>query len=439
MIAIKKQQLIWKNLASLGIIQFANVLMPLLSVPIISRIIGPDKFGAINYVAAFVTYFTILIGYGFNLTATRRIAVDPDNQKLRNTVFSEVFYCQAILLFVSVAIFSGLVFTVPNLASDKKLAYVSILFCVSTVLTQNWLFQAMRALSKIAILNLSGKFIYLISVLVIIESEEDYYWQPLALSLSQICVSICSFIWAKKKYQLQLTAFNYSHCIAILKKDKSVFFSIILNSFYTTANIVILGLFQSDKEVGFYSSGQKLIMMAQMMIVLPLSQILYPIIGKSLFEDRKKGIEIIQKLAAPILFTTTLLGISILIIGPFFLPLFYGEEFKKATLGFQILCFIPLLTALNNLMGIQIMINIGMDKIYLKLILFGSIFSIISNIYMANIWGYIGTSLNWTITELIIFILLFTKLKQSNINIFNPIFLKPNYIFQAMSFNKKNI
>ena len=69
-----------KNVFSLSVVQIANYVFPFITVPIVSRIIGPDKFGVLSFASSFVTYFTLLINLGFDLSATRAIAAN------RNTV-----------------------------------------------------------------------------------------------------------------------------------------------------------------------------------------------------------------------------------------------------------------------------------------------------------------------------------------------------------------
>jgi len=417
-----------KNIASLGIVQIANFVMPLISVPIISRIIGPEKFGAISYVAAFVTYFNLFIGYGFNLTAIRKISADPDNLELRNSVFSEVFYCQILLFILSMALFSVFVYTIPDLSADKRLAFFSIIFCISSVLTQNWLFQAMHDLSKIAVLNLSGKVLYIVAVLTIIQSKSDYYWQPLILSITQILVALLSFLWARKKYYLQLISISFKDCIRLLWKEKTVFFSMMLTTFYTTANIIILGFFQSDEQVGFYTAGQRLILVAQTVITLPLAQVFYPIIGRALSDNKENGLLIVQRLVPVVIIVTGLLGFAILLIGPIAFEIFYGEEFYPGILAFQILAFVPMLIAINNIMGIQVMMNLKMDNLYFKILFCGASISIISNIYMSWKWGYIGSSINWLATEALISIVMYKVIRMKNLKVFDAKFFNINLI-----------
>lgn len=408
-----------QNIMSLGIIQIANFVMPLISVPIISRIIGPEKFGAINYVGALIVYFNLFIGYGFNLTATRRLLKDPDNKDLRNQIFSEVFYCQLFLFLITFLLFSIFLYTIPNLASEKKMSVFSFLFCISSVLTQNWFFQAMQDMSKVTIINLLGKVLYLIAVLALIKEKEDYYWQPLSLSLTQISVGFISFYWVKSKYEIKFVAVHVKKCLMLLWNEKAIFFSIAFTTLYTTANIIILGLFQSKADVGFYTAGQRLIVVAQSVIVMPLSQVFYPYISKNFSEEREKGIRTVQKLFPIVILFTGFIGLCILIAGPYVLRIFYGDSFLPAIPVFQILAFVPMINAVNNIMGIQVMLNMKMDKQYLNVIAIGAVLSISANMIMANHWSYIGCAVNWLATEILIAILMYFSVSKTGINLIN--------------------
>jgi O-antigen/teichoic acid export membrane protein len=93
------------NFFSLSLVQVANSFLPIITFPIIARIIGPEKFGAISFAAAAVTYFTLLINYGFDLSSTRAIAKNKDDIQERNKVFSEVLFAKIFLLGISILVF----------------------------------------------------------------------------------------------------------------------------------------------------------------------------------------------------------------------------------------------------------------------------------------------------------------------------------------------
>ena len=296
------------NIATMGIVQIANYALPLISIPVISRIIGPEKFGIINYCAAFISYFNILITYGFDLTANRRVAKDPENDNLRNRVFSEVFQAQLLLFLISTILFIGCLYVFPPLEKEKEVAIFSFLYCIGTLLTQNWLFLAMQDLPKVALFDFTSKLLFTIFVLIVVREKSDYLWQPLITSLIQIIVALASFIWAIKKYKLKFIKTGLKEILRLLKNEAVVFLSLILISLYTITNIIILGLFQDSEKVGFYTGGQKLITIVYSVISIPLSHALFPYIGKAFSENHQKAILIVQKIIPLIILLTGIIG-----------------------------------------------------------------------------------------------------------------------------------
>ncbi|MCE7066587.1 flippase [Dyadobacter sp. CY326] len=420
------QKRLTRNILSLTLVQIANYGMPLISVPVISRIIGPEKFGVINFAAAFIAYFTLLISYGFDLTATRKIAKDPTNEANRNKVFSEVFFTQLLLLALSTCVFLTLVYTVPRLQVDRTVMIFSYVLCISTVFTQNWLFQAMQDLSKVAIFNLLSKILFTIAILMVIQKSDDYIWQPLLFGLIQTLVGLSAFAWAIKRYKIKFLHVPLKRCLQVIWEERTIFFSLVVVNLYTTTNTFILGLYQTAEQTGYYTAGQRLIIIAQSVLTLPLTQALYPFIGKAFGEDRQQGLRVAQKIIPLIVLFTGAATLGMIVLGPIIISLFYGHKFDAAIPVFQILSLIPLIIALSNVFGIQIMLNLGMDKYFLRITALGSLLSISFNIFMIKEWGYIGTSFNWLMTEVFILLSMYLVLRRQGINPINLSYFTPS-------------
>ena len=240
-----------KNVFSLGLVQIANYVFPFITVPIVSRIIGPDKFGVISFASSFVTYFTILINFGFDLSATRAISANRNNIEERNKIFNQVVLAKILLFSASVVLFTIALFTVPQLSNEKEVAVFSFLLCLSWVITPNWLYQGMQELSRVAIFNLVTKVIFTVIILLVVKQKSDYIWQPLAISIAQIVVGVYSFAYALKRYHITLSMSKLQPVLQLLWKEKVIFFSMVVINLYTTTNVVLLGFLQSEEQVGF--------------------------------------------------------------------------------------------------------------------------------------------------------------------------------------------
>ena len=426
-----------KSFFSLSIVQAANSILPIISVPYVSRIIGPDKFGLINFAASFIAYFTLFIGFGFDLSASRKIAQDPDNKAHRSKVFSEVFYAQNILFFISLIVFSVLLYAVPQFRDNKQLMIYTFLICISTLLTQNWLFMAMRDLPKIAIFNLATKLLFTFSIFFVIRQKSDYVYQPLLLAAIQILVAVFSFVWAINRYELVFIKISLKRCFMYLWEDKIVFFSLVIGSLYTTSNIVILGIYQSSTQVGYYSAGIRLLSVVQAVVTAPLSQALYPFIGKAFGESKEKGIQTTQKMLPLIIGIAIVIGFGLLILGPFALTLLYGNKFAPGNAVVRILAFMPLILILSNIFGIQVMLNLKMDKSLFRIVACGAVLSVCANYFTVQRWGYIATACNWMFTESFITLALYITLRKRGITLFNPAYFNLSILNESVGAIKK--
>lgn len=391
-----------RNFFSLSLVQFANNFLPLLTVPIIARIIGPDKFGAINFAAAIVTYFSLLINYGFDLTATRAIARAPQDPEARNKIFSEILFSKAFLLALSLLIFVPSLFLVPALAADKTLFIYTYIACFSLVLTPNWLYQGMQELHQIAVFNFVSKLLFTLSILFIVKREEDYALQPLVLSIAQIAVGVCSFAWAIKRYRIRILAVRFKKVLSLLWTEKMIFFSMIVVTLYTTTNTIILGFVQSNTDVAYYTAGWKLIMIMQTFVSLPLRLSLFPFIGESFGRSQADGVAKVSQLVPFISIFTAVSGAVIWVLAPWMIQLFYGSQFGEAATVLRILCFVPLILALGDLFGIQTMVNLKMDKQFFNITLLGAGVGLILNYYLSKQTGATGTAWAWLLTEIFI-------------------------------------
>lgn len=421
-----------RNFFSLSLVQFANNFLPLLTVPVIARIIGPDKFGAINFAAAIVTYFSLLINYGFDLTATRAIARAPHDLEGRNKVFSNILFAKILLLSLSLLVFVPSLFLVPAMAADKDLFIFTYIACFSLVITPNWLYQGMQELHQVAVFNFVAKLLFTISILFIVRREEDYALQPLILSLSQIAVGVCSFIWAIRKYNITIIPVGLKKIFALLWTEKMIFFSMIVVTLYTTTNTIILGLVQTNKDVAFYTAGWKLIMIMQTFVSLPLRLSLFPFIGESFGRSKADGVAKVSQLIPFITIFTAISGAVIWVLAPWMIQIFYGSQFGEAATVLRILCFVPLILALGDLFGIQTMINLKMDKQFFNITLLGAGVGLILNYFLSRQSGATGTAWAWLMTEVFITSTMWIFLYSRKIQLLNISYFRFSHLSQLL-------
>jgi PST family polysaccharide transporter len=415
-----------KNVFSLGLVQVANYVFPFITVPIVSRIIGPDKFGVLSFSSSFVTYFTLLINFGFDLSATRAIAANRNNVEERNKIFNQVVLAKVLLFSVSILLFLIALFTVPQLRNEKEVAIFSFIVCLSWVITPNWLYQGMQELSRVAMFNLVTKVIFTVIILLVIREKSDYIWQPLAISVAQLIVGVYSFTYALRRYSIRLQRTQLQPVLQLLWKERVIFFSMVVINLYTTTNVVLLGFLQSPTQVGYYSAGYRLIVIIQSLISIPLSQAKFPFIGSAFAQSREKGLHVVKQMLPVVTVLTFSAAFILWLFGPLVIMLIYGHKFEPSIMVFRILAFVPVVIGWSNLFGIQTMINLKMDKIFFRITAIGAVASILLNFLFVTRFGFIGTAISWVLTEILIVVSMYAVLAKNGINIVEKKYFAPS-------------
>jgi polysaccharide transporter, PST family len=381
------------NFFSLAIIQGANYLIPLLILPYIVRIIGPEKFGLLTFAQTFVYYFTMVINYSFDYTATREISIHRDDKSRLSFIFSSVFYSKLILFGISTLTFLIIISIVEQFSKDSIVYVVSYLINIGFIFFPSWFFQGIEKLSKTALFNFFIKVIFALIVILSIKQEEDFLMYALSGSVAQILVGAAAFMYVMRHYGINLIRIPYSEIVDTFRGGLSIFFSNIAVSLYTTTNLIILGFYASETNYGYFSAALKIALVTQTLVVLPLGLTLFPHIAKTMQQSVPEGIKTLRKFLKWISLFTFLLAASIFLFAEELIILLFGNGFTPAVSYLKILAFMPFVSGLNNLVSVQGLLNLKKDKVYLAITMIIFVFSLILNLILVPVYEATGTAL----------------------------------------------
>lgn len=425
-----------KNITSLGIVQLVNYIFPLLTVPYISRIIGPDGYGIINYVTSFVTYFTLLISYGFDLSATRKIVLNPLDIKKRSEVFSEVFSARIYLFLLSFFFFLFAILVLDPLKKDLRITFLLYLNCISVVYTPQYIYQGLQELTVFAKVNFIRGLISTVFIFLLINEPKDYVWLVVINVLLSLFSALFFLVHAYRKFDLNFSFQSFSKIKTLLWEERMLFFSNVFISLYTITNTFLLGFFDSIKNVAFFTISQSFISMISTVLTVPFATAFFPYIGNSFSVSKEKGIEVVRQILPIIFYLLFTCCFCLFAASSIIIELIYGKQFVNAVFPLKIMSFLPLIISFSNLFGIQIMINLGMDKIFFRIISVCSIVGLICSTVMSYFFGYIGAAWNILLVESLVTLVMFLALSKKNINVFELKYFRVKNIF---CFIKSNI
>lgn len=73
-----------------------------------------------------------------------------------------------------------------------------------------------------------------------------------------------------------------------------------------------------------------------------------------------------------------------------------------SVLLFRIIILIPLLSFLDNMYGKQILLNLGRDNLYFRVIVFATILNLSINFILTHFYRELGTAITLIITQIVI-------------------------------------
>ncbi|MGH9584122.1 MAG: flippase [Bryobacteraceae bacterium] len=357
-----------KNTAALFVVQISTYAAPLIVLPYLSRVLSKEHFGLIAYANAFTFYFLTLVDYGFNLTATRRIAIHKDEPEKISKIFSSVMAAKFFLTVLGFAIMTTVVFSVPKLRPHYDLFCLSYLAVIGDLLFPLWLFEGLQIMENLVWRDLTAKFLALGLIFAFVHHDNQYLWaagfQAGAVALAGV-VGFCTIPFLTPA---RLVLPSIRETIDALREGWPVFLSMAALTLSSVTNIFILGLKSTATDVAYYMAVFRVIVAARM-LVRPVVTAVYPYISHMAVNSRENAIALLKKyslvLSAPFFF-----GSVILFVGaPVIVPLLYGAKYAPATPLMRILAFSPFLFALQHCYSTFYMLAFGYEKVWSRVIL----------------------------------------------------------------------
>jgi PST family polysaccharide transporter len=390
-----------QNFSSLTILQFSNYLFPIITFPYLVRVLGPEKFGLVNFAAAFVAYFNVFTDYGFNLSATKDISINRNNPNKVNEIFSTVLVIKLILSVVSLMVFSLLIFTIPRFSANSEIYFYSFLIVLGAVLFPGWFFQGMEKMKYITVTNVTVKIIWTILVFVLVRSADDVLLLVILNGASFILIGVLSLILLIGIFKVKFIPPSISEIKLQLINGWYLFVSTASITLYTTSNVFILGLFAGNEVVGYFAAADK-IRIAVQGLFGNAGQTVFPHLSKMFAESKKEAIVFVKKYRNYSVTVAVILTLILFVLAKPVVLIVLGSGYEPSINVFRIILLLPLIILLSNIYGIQIMLNLNYKKEFSRIILSAGIVNLLLSFILVPLYLEIGTAIAVVITETIV-------------------------------------
>jgi PST family polysaccharide transporter len=376
-----------KTALALYVVQFSNYALQLATIPLLARRLGPDGWGSLAVAQAFALYLSLLIGYGFDFSGSREIAICPDCTQRHAELFAGIS-CAKIMLAILGSLMGIAVYSwVPTLAHQPVLVASAVAWGVTVGLTPNWYFLGKERMRLVATLDAVGKAITSVAIFFFVRSRHDG-WKMLAVQ--SVCCGVGILITSRQVYrELPFCFPRWEFVKQALQMGWMMFIYRTSGTLNAVGNAMVLSFFALPAQVGYYSAGEK-IYKAFVFALWPLTQALYPRLSR-LYQDDGPGAARLLRLS---FFITVGLGLSFgaiaMLFAPVLIRLLMGPGFQPAIPILRIFAILLPLTCINFILGIQCMVPVGLDRAYSVVTVLGSVVNLGLALLLGPHFGYFG-------------------------------------------------
>lgn len=378
-----------KNFSYLSILQISNYVFPVITFPYLVRVLGPEKFGLISFANAFVIYFKIITDYGFNLSATKDISINREDKTKINEIFSTVMLIKIVLMAISFFIMSVLIYSINKFTKDALLYYLAFGSVIGRVLFPLWFFQGLEKMKSIALLNILTKIIFTVFIFLFIQKQNDYLLVPLINSSGFLISGILALLIIIRSYKVKIIFPTLKSIKCHLKESSIIFITSFLSNILASSSVFILGLFETNKIVGYYAAIEKLLK-AFLNLFSPITQSLFPYISNKLKISKQYGIKILFKIARYLLILLIIVLVLLNIFSYQIVNIVLSQKYISFYYLINILSPWLLFSILNNFIGIQFLVGAGFSKYYMKSFYFAAAITFILYFILTPLFSYYG-------------------------------------------------
>lgn len=383
------------------IYQMLTILLPLVTTPYLSRVLGAENIGIYGYTISIVTYFILFGTLGLSMYGQREIAYKSDNKKEKSKAFWEIILIRTITLTISIILF----YLIYGRTGEYAIYYrILIIQLVANLFDISWLFQGIEEFDKTVIRNLIVKILSLVLIFVVIKTPDDL-WKYFAIYVSAELLGNMT-VWLYVPKYIEKININELELKKHIIPTISLFAPQIAIQIYTVLDKTMIGNITKDMtEVGYYEQAQKIVK-AALTVTTALQTVMNSRIANAYATKNQEEIKKCLKTSFNFVwFITIPMALGIMVISPKFVPIYFGTGFEGVTSIMIATAPILIPIGLSGVSGVQYLVQIGKQKIFTISVTIGALVNIVLNTILIHYFKGVGAAIASIIAETVILLI----------------------------------
>lgn len=381
---------IFRNLSYNVLLQVVLMVLPLISIPYVSRVLGPEGIGAYSFTLSLTQYFIIVGTLGTALYGNRQIAYTRDHKNEMTRTFWSIFLVR--MISTSIALISyHLIFWNAN--DYQFLRFIQSFHILAQMFDITWLYIGLEDFKRIVTRNLFVKLIGLAMIFIFVQTKEDvvlYTFINLGMSVFSSLI-----MWLYVPKLLIKVQLNYDDIKKHIKPIFNLFIPQLASQVYVLLDKTMLGYLSNISQVGFYTQAERIVRSileltsALGVVMLPRMSHIHSLGQKDQMKIYlNKSLKAVSYIAIP-------MSAGVIAVTPQFVSWFLGPGYEAVEPLMMSISSILIFISLSSVLGVQYLLPSNRIKEFTLSIVSGALVNLILNLLLiprlAALGAVIGT------------------------------------------------
>lgn len=378
--------------------QILVIIIPIITTPYLARTLGAEQIGVYSYTHSIVSTFTLVGILGLTLYGQREIAYVQNDKYKRSKAFWEIMLFKLITIVISIVVY----YFTCIMNNQYRIYYIIFLIeIIANFFDVSWFLQGLEEFKKTVLRNIIVKTLSTILIFTLVKSPSDLYIYALIYTISVLLgnVSLCFYI---PKY-IEKISIRKLEIKKHIKPALLLFIPQIALQVYMILDKTMLGAMIVNKsEVGYYEQSQKIIRLL-LAIITSLGTVMLSRIANIFANDEKEKLNsYIKKSFNFTLLLSIPMMLGLIAVSDYFIPIFLGEGYEKASLLLKIISPMMVIVGLNNITGTQFLLPTKKQKEFTIAVVIGAIINFLTNLIFIPLFESVGASVTSLLAETIV-------------------------------------
>ena len=390
----------------------SSLLFPLITIPYVTRVLGVDNYGKVNFGTSIISYFTLIAALGLSTYAIRECSRVRDDRAKLSQLASELFSINMVTTAVSYALLAVVLIFFPQFHGYRQLIVIQSTVILMTTVGCDWLNSAMEDFQYISLRTIGFQVLSLVLLFVLVKKPDDYLTYAIISVISSGGANLLNVRYRRRYCDVGFTTQIpwKRHFLPIIL----LFVMSLAQTVFVSADTTMLGLMKNDYEVGIYSTAIKIeriisqVVSSNVLVLMPRMSYLYAT------DDTEKINAMLRKILAVFLVIGLPCFAGAFAIADDLILLVAGAEYAAAGLPLKIAMFSFLFSLVGgSFLGNVVLLSSGREKAYMIICCITAVLNVGLNAILIPSFGAAGAAFTTAFCSLCILMMLVIVTRKS--------------------------